>query len=96
MDTSIVTYTFLFNIAAVIIFSIVYSSISPHNFEPLSPNDKLTYLDYLFYAVTSGKPIPDVTAVTDLAKFLALIQQLLLMGSAYILHLFSFQTPILK
>ena len=93
MDTSVVTYTFLFNIAAVIIFSIVYSSISPHNFEPLNPKDQLTYIDYLFYAVTiqSGIGLPDITALSDLAKFLALIQQLLLMGSAYILIRFFFK-----
>ena len=93
MDTSLVTYTFLFNIAAVIVFSIVYSSISPHNFEPLNPKDKLTYIDYLFYAVTiqTTTGLPDVTALSDLAKFLALIQMSILMGSAYILIRFFFK-----
>ena len=87
MDTSIVTYTFLFNISVVIIFSIVYSSISPHNFEPLNPKDKLTYIDYLFYSITiqTSVGLPDVTALSDLAKILVSIQQLILMGSAFIL-----------
>ena len=93
MDTSIVTNTFLFNIAVVIIFSIVYSSISAHNFEPLNPKDELTYLDFLFYALTiqSGIGLPDVTAVSNLAKILVIIQQLMLMGSAFILITFFFK-----
>lgn len=85
--SEIITMTFLFNMIVVFIFSIIYSSISPHNFEPLNPNDKLTYIDYLFYSVTiqCGVGLPDVTALSDLAKFLALIQQVILMGSAFIL-----------
>ena len=92
-DTRVVTYTFLFNIFAALTFSIIYSMISPHNFEPLNPNDKLTYIDYLFYAVTiqSGIGLPDVTALSDLAKILALIQQVILMGSAFVLVLLFFR-----
>jgi len=91
-DTKIVTYTFLFNIAMIVIFSMIYASISPHNFEPLNSKDKLTYIDYLFYSVTiqSGTGLPDITALSDLAKILALIQQLILIGSAYILIKFLF------
>ena len=93
MDTTIVTNTFLFNIATVIIFSIIYASIPSNNFEPLNPKDELTYLDYLFYAVTiqSAVGLPDVSALSDLAKILALIQQVILMGSAYILIRFFFK-----
>jgi hypothetical protein len=86
-DTTIVTYTFLFNLLTAIIFSIIYVLISPDNFEPLNPKDELTYIDFLFYAVTiqSGIGLPDVTALSDLAKILVLFQQLILMGSAFIL-----------
>lgn len=86
-DRDIVNYTFIFNILAIIIFSIIYASISPNNFEPLNPKDELTYIDFLFYAVTiqSGIGLPDVTALSDLAKILALFQQLIIMGSAFIL-----------
>lgn len=93
METKVVTYTFLFNILMIILFSIIYASISPHNFEPLNPKDKLTYIDYLFYSVTlqSGIGLPDVTALSDLAKTLAIIQQLIILGSAYILIRFFFQ-----
>jgi hypothetical protein len=93
MNSDIVTYTFAFNIATIIIFSFIYASISPHNFEPLNPKDELTYLDYLFYAVTiqSGIGLPDVTALSDLAKSIALIQQFILMGSAFILIRFFFK-----
>lgn len=86
-DTTIVTYTFLFNIIVAVVFSIIYTSISPTNFQPLNPSDKLTYIDYLFYSVTiqSGVGLPDVTALSDLAKIFVLIQQLILMGSAFIL-----------
>ena len=87
MGTDTVTLTFLFNMSMIIIFSIIYAHISPHNFEPLNPSDELTYIDYLFYAVTiqSGIGLPDVTALSDLAKVLALCQQLSVIGSAYIL-----------
>lgn len=92
-DTTVVTYTFLFNIAIIIVFSIIYSYIGSNNFKPLNPRDKLTYLDYLFYATTiqSGVGLPDVTALTDLSKSLAIIQQLILIGSAYILILLFFK-----
>jgi len=93
MDTDIVKNTFIFNIIVIIIFSIIYYSISHHNFEPLNPKDELTYIDYLFYATTvqSGIGLPDVTALSDLAKILSLIQQLILMGSAFILIRFFFK-----
>ena len=87
MGTDTVTLTFLFNMAMIVIFSITYSQISPHNFKALNPSDELTFLDFLFYAVTiqSGIGLPDVTALSDLAKVLALCQQLSVIGSAYIL-----------
>jgi hypothetical protein len=93
MKTNIVTYTFLFNIAIIIIFSIIYSLILPNNFKPLNPDDNITYIDYLFYATTiqSGVGLPDITALTDLAKILTIIQQLILMGSAFILISFFFK-----
>jgi hypothetical protein len=77
----------------IIIFSIIYSSISPHNFEPLNKKDKLTYIDYLFYSVTvqSGVGLPDITAVSDVAKILAIIQQLIILATAYVLIRFFFQ-----
>jgi len=55
----------------IIIFSIIYASLSPHNFEALKPKDKLSYIDYLFYSVTiqSGVGLPDITALSDLAKY---------------------------
>ena len=92
MKTNIVTYTFLFNIIVIIIFSIIYASISPYNFEPLKKEDKLTYIDYLFYSVTiqSGVGLPDITALSDLAKILTIIQQLILIGSTFILLSFFF------
>ena len=87
MKTNIVTYTFLFNIVVIIIFSIIYASISPSNFETLKKEDKLTYIDYLFYAVTiqSGVGLPDITALSDLAKILTIIQQIILLGSTFFL-----------
>ena len=93
MKADIVTYTFAFNIVSILIFSVIYSSISRHNFEPLNPKDELTYIDFLFYAVTiqSGIGLPDVTALSDVAKILALIQQILLMASAFILIRFFFK-----
>ena len=93
MYISIVTKTFLFNIIIVIVFSIIYSSISPNNFEPSHPKDKLTYIDFLFYALTiqCGVGLPDVMAVSNLAKILVMIQQFILMGSAYILIIFLFK-----
>lgn len=92
-DSKLIVYTFFFNIFAIIVFSFIYSSIPPNNFEPLNPKDKLTYVDYLFYSVTiqTGVGLPDVTALSDLAKILTLIQQLILMGTAFILVLLFFK-----
>jgi hypothetical protein len=77
----------------IIIFSIIYASISQHNFEPLNKKDKLTYIDYLFYSITiqSGVGLPDITALSDLAKILAIIQQLIILATAYVLIRFFFQ-----
>ena len=87
MSSKLVTYTFLFNIFVIIIFSIIYALLQPSNFEPLRPEDKLTYIDYLFYSVTiqSGVGLPDITALSDLAKILTIIQQIILIGSTFFL-----------
>lgn len=86
-DYNIVKYIFIFNILIIVVFSLIYSSILPNNFEPLKTKDKLTYIDYLFYATTiqTSVGLPDITAVSPLAKILALIQQFILMGSTYVL-----------
>lgn len=83
----LIVYTFIFHILSIFIFSIIYTNISPHNFEALNPKKKLKYIDYLFYSVTiqSGVGLPDVTAVSDLAKILAIIQQLILISTAFII-----------
>ncbi len=83
----IITKTFLFNILCIIIFAIIYTNIPPNNFLPLNKKDKLNIVDYLFYSLTiqAGVGLPDVTALSDLAKILAMIQQLIVIGSAYIL-----------
>lgn len=86
-DKRMIIYTFVFNLIVITIFSIIYANISPHNFEPLNPNDELTYVDYLFYSITiqTGVGLPDITSLSDLAKILAMIQQLILMATAFIL-----------
>ena len=84
---NIITKTFLFNIACVVVFAIIYYLIPPDNFLPLNKHDKLTMIDYLFYSLTIQTTIglPDITALTDLAKILAMAQQVIVLGSAYIL-----------
>lgn len=86
---NIITKTFLFNLICIIIFAIIYSIVPEKNFMPLNKNDKLTFIDYLFYSLTiqSGIGLPDVTALSDLAKILAMVQQFMLLGSAYILFI---------
>ncbi len=86
---NIITKTFLFNLICIIIFAIIYSTVPKDNFMPLNKNDKLTFVDFLFYSLTiqSGIGLPDVTALSDLAKILAMIQQFMLLGSAYILFI---------
>jgi len=83
---NIIKYTFLFNLFTIVLFAVIYSNISPHNFKPLNPKDKLNYIDYGFYSITvqTGIGLPDVTALSDLAKILVSIQSLILMGSAFI------------
>lgn len=85
-DIAIVTNTFIFNIIIIIIFAIIYAYIGSNNFKRVN-KQKLTYLDYLFYSVTiqTGVGLPDITAISNIAKILALIQQLILMASAYII-----------
>jgi hypothetical protein len=50
-------------------------------------NKNISYIDYLFYSLTiqSGVGLPDISAVSDIAKILAMIQQFILMGSTYII-----------
>jgi hypothetical protein len=83
----IVTKTFLFNIICIIIFSFVYISISSDNFAALQPKDKITYIDLIFYSTTiqSGVGLSDINAITDLAKILSIIQQLIMLASLFIL-----------
>lgn len=85
-NAKIIVYTFIFNIFIIILFSFIYASISPTNFQPLNQRDKITYVDYLFYATTiqSSVGLPDLTALSDLSKILAMIQQLTLMASTFI------------
>jgi hypothetical protein len=85
MDTLLVT--FLFNIVSIIIFAFIYSFIPKHNFIPLRSDDNLMILDYIFYSTTiqSGVGLPDITAVTPLAKILAIIQQIILIGTSLII-----------
>jgi len=84
---NIITKTFLFSLCVTFLFSFIYYNISPHNFQTLAPQDALTYVDCLFYSVTiqCGVGLPDIKAVTETAKVLAMIQQLILMGSAFII-----------
>ena len=83
----IVTKTFLFNIICIVIFSLIYMSISHDNFAALQPKDKISYIDLIFYSTTiqSGVGLADINAVTDLAKILAMIQQLIMIASVFIL-----------
>ena len=84
---TIVKYTFLFNLLIIIVFALIYTNMSPSNFEPSHPKDVLNYIDFFFYSITvqTGIGLPDVIALSDLAKILVSIQQLILMGSAFIL-----------
>jgi hypothetical protein len=83
----IVTKTFLFNIIFIVIFSFIYMYISTDNFAALQPKDKITYIDLIFYSTTiqSGVGLSDINAVTDLAKILSMIQQLIMLASMFIL-----------
>jgi len=82
-----ITGVFLFNLFIILLFTVIYANIPRRNFIHLKSDNDLTYLDFMFYSVTiqSGVGLPDITADTELAKFLALIQQLVLMSSAFIL-----------
>ena len=62
-------------------------SISSDNFAALQPTDKITNIDLIFYSTTiqSGVGLSDINAVTDLAKILAMIQQLIMLASVFIL-----------
>ena len=94
----IVTQTLLFNIGVVLLFSVLYASIEPNHFQPLQPKDTLTYIDYLFYATTiqAGVGLPDITAVTNLAKLLAIVQQWIQIGTMFLLFWIAGKTQVKK
>ena len=91
-QTDVVTKTFIFNIILVILFSIIYTLLPENNFKSIKPKHDLTYLDFLFYSTTiqAGVGLPDITAYSPLATFVALIQQIIKIGSVYFLLLFFF------
>ena len=82
----ILLFTFLFNLLVIFIFAMIYGNISQSNFKHMSSENELTYVDYFFYAITiqCGVGLPDITAVTNLAKILASIQQVVLMATGFI------------
>lgn len=81
----ILLFTFLFNIFVVLVFALIYANIGTNNFQHLKVDTTLTYVDYFFYAITiqCGVGLPDITAITNLAKILASIQQIVLMGTGF-------------
>ena len=78
--------TFLYNLVVIFIFAMIYAHIPQNNFKHLASDKDLTYVDYFFYAITiqCGVGLPDITAITNLSKILASIQQVVLMGTAFI------------
>jgi hypothetical protein len=82
---NIITKTFLFSLSITFLFSLIYYNIEPNNFQTMA-NAPLTYVDCLFYSVTiqCGVGLPDIKAVSETAKVLAMLQQLILMATAFI------------
>jgi len=81
----ILLFTFLFNLFVIFVFAMIYANLDSNNFQHLKVDKTLSYVDYFFYAITiqSGVGLPDITAITNVAKILASIQQIILMGTAF-------------
>jgi len=81
-------YILIFNVISIVVFSIIYSYMPPNNFiKSINSVNKLTYLDFLFYATTIQCTVglPDITASTDLAKKIVLVHQIIVMGTTYMI-----------
>ena len=82
-----VTGVFIFQCVSILFFAFVYSLIPTNNFITINNDTNLMPIDYLFYSVTiqAGVGLPDITAKTQLAKAIAIVQQLTLIGSTMVI-----------
>jgi histidinol phosphatase-like enzyme len=83
---------FLYNIVIILTFTIIYYMIGDKHFENLKGQKKVTALDCLFLATTiqSGVGLADINLTTSLAKTIAILQQLSMLGNTiFMIYLFS-------
>lgn len=82
-----VTGVFIFQCVSILFFATVYSLIPPNNFVTINNDSNVMPIDYLFYSVTiqSGIGLPDITAQTQLAKAIAIVQQFTLIASTMVI-----------
>lgn len=83
---------FLYNICIIVLFTIIYYMIGSKHFENLKGKNETTLLDCIFFATTiqSGVGLSDINTTTKLAKILAIIQQLTMLGNTiFMYYLFS-------
>jgi hypothetical protein len=82
-----VTGVFIFQCVSILFFAFLYSLIPPNNFVTINNDSNVTPIDYLFYSVTiqSGIGLPDITAQTQLAKAIAIVQQFTLIASTVVI-----------
>jgi uncharacterized membrane protein len=83
----IIAITFLFNILCIFIFAFIYTFIEQNNFLPLVQNNKLTFIDFLFYSTTiqSGVGLSNITPISSFSKILSMIQHIILLASSVII-----------
>jgi len=81
----------LFNIVAIILFSVIYF-LFKIEFENFSNKNKITYLDLLLLSTTiqAGVGISTINPITSTTKILTIIQQILMISThVFTLYLFT-------
>lgn len=87
---NVVTFTLLYQVICIFVFTCIYYIIGETNFSKQKSkfdNPNLTLLDYLFYSLTIQATIglPDISADSQLSKFIVAIHQLFVMMTPVII-----------
>lgn len=83
----IMKLTLLFNFISIFVFAFIYMFFENGNFKSNDPDVKLQLIDFLFFSVNIQVRTPTcaVSAISDFGKIVVMIQQLILLASAFIL-----------
>ena len=83
----IMKLTLLFNFISIFLFAFIYMFFEEGNFKSNDPGVKLQLIDFLFFSVNIQVRTPTcaVAAISDFGKTVVMIQQLILLVSAFVI-----------